>query len=546
MKRRKLGVLLAAVAAVLAIATAAAFANNNKAGFKTSIDPMLVAGVDRGDVTIEKIISVGDTLPGGYMFDAIPDGIAFDVRGQGRADVYLNHETSTVPFPIPTATQPTVEQTAQNDYDDSSLSRLALNQHSKGVLHASIPITGAENWQRFCSSYLATEKEGFDRDILFLNEETPDTVNRTGVAYPLSAGGSNPDQAGYVVAYDIKSGERKKIPGMGRHNHENSVPIPGFDDLVVLSGDDTFTTTVGFPQSQVYAYIAPDTDALWNDDGHLYGFASNDPSVQKYEDFNALAGTPTSIQGKFVPIADNIAQGGQAGLEAVSGIFRFIRIEDIAYDKRNPNIVYLADSGRATSGAAAAGKSTNGRIWKMVLSESSDPNAPLDVTLSILVEGDDNATKTFREIHQPDNLETTADSLLVTEDPSTNNQFLASDTGAHGARVWRVPLTSPGVAGTPEIVLAVDQSLDEEPGYDVDGDNVAGITPAPPPIAPGRLGAWEASGIVDASSIWGPGWFLVDVQAHTLWVDKEADPVNAGFTRKREGGQLLAVHIPRA
>jgi len=545
MTRRKLGVLLGAIVVISAVATAAALANNDKAGFKTALPAMLVAGVDRSDVTIERIISVGDTMPGGYRFEAIPDGISLQGKGQGkgRVDVFLNHETSTVPFPIPTGTQPAIEQTAQNDYDDSSLSVLALNQHSKGVLHGRTPITGAENWQRFCSNYLATEKEGFDRDILFLNEETPDRVNRTGIAWPLSAGGTNPDQAGYVVAYDVKSGDRRKIPGMGRHNHENNVAIPGFDNLVMLSGDDTFTTTVGSPQSQVYAYIAPDTDAIWNDQGHLYGFSSNDPAVQKYEDFNPLTGMPASITGKFVKIDDNIARGEQAGLEAVAGIFRFVRIEDIAYDKRNPNIVYLADSGRATSGAAAAGKSTNGRIWKMVLSESSDPNAPLNVTLSILVEGDDNATKTFREIHQADNLETTANSLLVTEDPSTNNQFLASETGAHAARVWRVPLTSPGVAGTPEIVLSVDQGLDES-SYDVDGDNVL---PLPvPPIAPGRLGAWEASGIVDASSIWGRGWFLVDVQAHTLWMSKEADPVNAGFTRKREGGQLLAVHIPNA
>ena len=542
MTTRKLWVLVAGVVAVSAVVTAAAFANNEKAGFKTGIDPMLVAGFDRGDVTIEKIISVGDTLPGGYMFDSIPDGIAFDTRGRGRVDVYLNHETSTVPFPIPTGTQQPIEQTAQNDYDDSSLSRLALNQHSKGVLHASTPITGAENWQRFCSSYLATAKEGFDRDILFLNEESPDTVNRNGIAWPLSARGTNPDQPGYVVAYDIKSGERKKLPGMGRHNHENSVPIPGFDDLVVLSGDDTFTTTPS--QSQLYAYIAPNTDALWNDEGDLFGFASTVGAVQKYEDFNPVTGAPASITGKFVKIDKSIARGGQTGLENVAGIFDFIRIEDIAYDKRNPSIVYLADSGRASAGSGA-GISTNGRIWKMVLTESSDPEAPLNATLSILVEGDDNPVRTFREIHQPDNLETTANSLLVTEDPSTRNQYLASESGAHAARVWRVPLTSPGVAGTPEIVLSVDQSLDEEANYDVDGPDTLAPSVAPP-LSPGRLGAWEASGIVDASSIWGPGWFLVDVQAHTLWVDKEPDPVNAGFTRKREGGQLLAVHIPRA
>lgn len=537
MMRNRLSAVLGVAVMLAAVAAAAALAGpgGNPSGFTTSVDTMLANGVDRSDVTIQKIISVGDTLAGGYMFDAIPDGISVRARGQGRADVYLNHETSTVPFPVPTGGAAPTEANAQNDYDDSTLSMLALNQHSKGVLHGWLPITGAENWQRFCSNYLATAAEGFDREILFLNEETPDTVNRSGIAFPLGAGGTSPDQAGYVVAYDVKSGERRKLPGMGRHNHENSVAIPGFDDLVVLSGDDTFNTAIGSPQSQVYAYIAPDTDALWNDEGHLYGFASNDAGVQKYEDFNPLTGLPTSISGKFVRIDDAVARGGQAGLEAVAGIFRFIRIEDIAYDKRDPNIVYLADSGRATSGAVASGKSTNGRIWKMVLTPSSDPDAPIDVTLSILIEGDNNVTKTFREIHQPDNLETTADSLLITEDPSSGNQFnTATETGATTARVWRVPLTAPGVAGTPEIALAVDQALDEAAGYDVDAASA------------GRLGAWEASGIVDASSIWGPGWFLVDVQAHSLWIAKEPDPVNAGFTRKREGGQLLAVHIPGA
>jgi hypothetical protein len=367
-----------------------------------------------------------------------------------------------------------------------------------------------------------------------LNEESPDTVNRSGVAWPLTAGGTNAEQPGFVVAYDIKSGERRKIPGMGRHNHENSVPIPGFSNLVVLSGDDTFTTSPS--QSQVYAYIAPDTDAIWNDEGHLYGFSSD--QAARYEDF--APGSTASITGKFVKIDDTVARGPQAGLEAVPNIFRFVRIEDIAYDKRDPHIVYFADSGRAS------GVSTNGRIWKMVLSESADPDAPLNATLSILVEGDDSSTKTFREIHQPDNLETTANSLLVTEDPSSGNQFALTDpdTRKTPARVWRVPLTSPGVAGTPEIALAVDQGLDEDARWDVDAPDVL---PLPvPTISPGRLGAWEASGIVDASSIWGPGWFLVDVQAHTLWMSKEPDPVNVGFTRKREGGQLLAVHIPGA
>ena len=44
------------------------------------------------------------------------------------------------------------------------------------------------------------------------------------------------------MALDVKSGKHHPIHGMGRHNHENSVPIPGYGKPVVLSGDDTFTS----------------------------------------------------------------------------------------------------------------------------------------------------------------------------------------------------------------------------------------------------------------------------------------------------------------
>ena len=43
--------------------------------------------------------------------------------------------------------------------------------------------------------------------------------------------------------------------------------------------------------------------------------------------------------------------------------------------------------------------------------------------------------------------------------------------------------------------------------------------------------------------IFGPGAFFLDVQAHTLLVDELRLP---GFRYKREGGQLLLVHIPDA
>ena len=91
-------VLLAVVAAGLAMFAAAAVASSqNGPGFKTAQGPMIdpvAAGA-----SYEGIISVGDTLSSGYMFESIPDGISLSKNGHGTVDLYVNHETSTVPFP---------------------------------------------------------------------------------------------------------------------------------------------------------------------------------------------------------------------------------------------------------------------------------------------------------------------------------------------------------------------------------------------------------------------------------------------------------------
>ena len=67
----------------------------------------------------------------------------------------------------------------------------------------------------------------------------------------------------------------------------------------------------------------------------------------------------------------------------LNNVFQFVRVEDIAYDKRPGmgNVVYVVDSGR---GERPCGdprtpfRSTNGRVWKMVL----DPDDPTKVTRS--------------------------------------------------------------------------------------------------------------------------------------------------------------------
>jgi hypothetical protein len=430
--------------------------------------------------------------------------------------------------------------------------------HSGGILAGEYAITSDQNYQRFCSNFLVSKEHGFERELILTNEEATDFVNRTGTAWPA---GANPEQAGVVVAYDVKSGETKSIYGMGRHNHENSVGLEGYGKPVVLSGDDTFTA----PASQLYMYTARNGKAVWNDQGGLWAFVSDNPAVNDYGD---LSGTQ-SVSGHFIPVPRMIATGKKAdGTDAKSAdvgfptppssaglpdgpqwllehwsntnnVFQFIRVEDLAYDRNRENVVYIADSGEpralpdAATGRLRRGPSgtigpwPNGRILKMVL----DRHDPTKVkSLSILVDGDSRGAAgagALDLVHNPDNVETTEDYVLFQEDPGSHNQYpLGTGTTA---RTWLYDLKTH--AAYP--ITRVDQSADEGP-TDVD----ASTTKA-------NAGAWESTGIIDASKYFGKGAFLIEVQAGSLIVDEEVRVEGPNrLTYQREGGQLVLLRMP--
>ena len=53
---------------------------------------------------------------------------------------------------------------------------------------------------------------------------------------------------------------------------------------------------------------------------------------------------------------------------------------------------------------------------------------------------------------------------------------------------------------------------------------------------------WESTGIVDASDFYGPGTWLLNVQAHSINV--EGPTVIDGISYKTEGGQLILLTLP--
>jgi hypothetical protein len=574
------------IAAALPMAAGAA----PQSGFKTKQAAMLLPGADApADTEIKPIITVGDTI-GDYTFEAIPDGISYWQSGTNQATVLVNHETSTVPFPYVPAAPTTAN--SFNDFANSEVSELVLRRGG-AILSAGKVVDTFDGFQRFCSNFLATS-DGFEnRPLLFTNEEGIDWVYEDVIDLDGTPSSWNNEESiegdegareiGVVVAVDPESGAHRAIWGMGRHNHENSVAIPGYGSPFILSGDDAFVSSPA--QSQVYAYVADDADAVWDDDGTLYGFVPDAEfaDVDDYYDFPI--GSDMEISGHFLVVPKPIATGKnpdgsdmmaadvpvelggpyplppadgtwQRGIGLSTGIdgpqwvlehwsdlhdvFQFTRIEDMAYDKRDgmSNVVYLIDSGRgATSASGNAFTSSNGRVWKMVLDESD----PLQVdSLSILIEGDDNPVKTLGEIHQPDNIESTVNGLLITEDPGSGQQFVAADQGLSNATTARL-MQYLFADGSINAVLKVDQSADE------------GATDEDEATSPGNWGGWETSGIIDVSSVFGSDTFLINVQAHTLYTEIDTTsapdnvaPLGPDWTWKREGGQLLLVKIPGA
>jgi hypothetical protein len=541
----KKALLVATVVLAFVIVTMPAAAGH-KADFKTNQAAMLDPAIP--GATVEPLITVGETLPGStYKFESIPDGIALR-KGHGNSvEAYVNHETSTVPFPL-TPPPPL------NDFTNALVSKLTLSRQSAGVRTGEYVIPDEANYQRFCSNFLASKKHGFERPLLFTNEEATDLVNRTGTAWPA---GPNPEQAGVVVALDVKTGQYRSIYGMGRHNHENSVALEGYRHPVVLSGDDTFTA----PASQLYMYTARNAKAVWNDEGQLWAFVSDDPATNDYGDLSG----GESVSGKFIQVPRIIATGkkpdgtdaksadvgfptppASAGLpdgpqwllehwSNTNNVFQFIRIEDTAYDRKHSNVMYVADTGEPralpdpATGRLRRGPSgtigpwPNGRIFKFVF-DRRDPT--MVESLSILIDGDARGAAgagALDLIHQPDNMETTKDLLLFQEDPGGHNQYdLGTGTTA---RIWAYDLEE---GGEPFVVARVNQSADNGPT-----DKNATLA---------RAGGWESSGIVDASKFFGKGAFLVDIQAGSLVVEEELR--TDGLLYQREGGQLLLFRLP--
>jgi hypothetical protein len=266
-------------------------------------------------------------------------------------------------------------------------------------------------------------------------------------------------------------------------------------------------------------YLADDQDALFDDEGTLWAFrvtGKNDVPVDPSDPFNG-ANDYNDVQygddltGEFIRVPDVVADGATADFPQdaledwsnANNVFQFVRAEDIAYDKNNPRVVYMADTGGSqiqpdpSTGrlfrdrSSSSSVSPGGAVFRF---EFSDDDAKVVDSFTKLAQGDDDTQGNFVPMVSPDNLDTSKKSLMVQEDNDD-------------AKIWQYRLQQEDW----RVVATVN---------DPDG---------------------ESSGIVDATEFFGPGNWLLTIQAHGFRVDEIEDD---GLTTKREDGQLLLMKIP--
>ncbi|MBK7642478.1 MAG: hypothetical protein IPJ19_05430 [Planctomycetes bacterium] len=279
-------------------------------------------------------------------------------------------------------------------------------------------------------------------------------------------------------------GETYELPRLGKANFENQVARPGFSRATVVAGLDDSTP------GQVYIYIGRKTaagsflDRAGLTNGFLFGVRV--PGVP-LED--RVTGIGTQTQFELANLGDVSALNG-AAIQAASvnaGVTEFLRPEDGAWDPNDPRRFYFNTTDRIDSGSQV-GRS---RLWRLSFSDFLHPEQ--GGTIEMLLDGTEGQ-------QMLDNLAVDAHGNLILQEDTGNNAHLAS--------IWF---------------------------YDVHSDQLTRIAQHDPSrfLAGGAnflTQDEESSGVIDASAILGPGWFLLDSQAH---YSTDAELV--------QGGQLLAL-----
>jgi hypothetical protein len=470
-----------------------------------------------GEYEVRALFSADDRVPllGGapgqqYRMVGIPDGLGAHPNGNGTSTLYMNHELGFTVQSEPVVGGPKnrgaiVSQWILDEDGDAIAGRRAYDSiYAENTLLGPAPVVGNEaqmpsQFARFCSAYLAGRADGFDRYIYLTNEEEASTSTFDG-------------RGGLSVA--IYDNELHTLPKLGRYSKENTVVQPGQGTRTVIFSLEDGPATL---DNQLYMYVgkkdrsASATVLRRNglDNGSVYVFRSLDPARNSERTF-----TNGSVTGEWVEIP-NVEDLSADELEAASdaaGAMTFVRPEDGAFNPNNRNELFFDTTG--SSSGADDGVNELGRLYSLRL----HPGNPLKpATLTIVYNADTVVAAGGDTAISPDNIAASRRFLMINEDGTTESRAVMAAKGRDGS-IWRF-----------ELVKGPVQAV----GIDPLGTRVAQLDPPGRDGVPVGPGIWETSGIIDASTLFGPDTWLSDVQAHP----PTAAP--SGTTVTVEDGQLF-------
>lgn len=489
-----------------------------------------------GTWSADPIFTVGESRFG-YTPGGILDGMGAFTLPDGFVRVLVNHEfSSSVGYPYPLANGTMLTGARVSYFDITPNRKLVRNGAAYDTI---IDRYGDE----VTSGYQITEGEG--------SSET-DGIGRLCSANFYEAGEYSLEDAifftgeeqtgGQEFALDPTTGILHCVPWLGRAAWESVC-------LVDTGDDDTIGAIVGDDRqgAPLILYVGLKNhlgDGSFLDRnglayGQLYIWAADDGSTNP-DEWN---GTGTSRTGTFVAIEHHdAAMAGMPGYDDQgfadqatqdaqvdpAGGFHFSRPEDVHANPADGTQIAFASTGRGS-----AYPSDN---WGTLYVIDVDFGETITAELTILYDGDDAGAGQFTDpdfgLRSPDNLEWAEDGMIyVQEDRSTSPSSLFGGVSGIEASIWQVhPSTGEltRIATTDRSAIPADQE----------------------DFAPGDIGNWETSGVIDVTSLFPttPGETLLmgNVEAHSLGGGRveELDLVqggqlffmsNAGF-----GGRLAA------
>ena len=475
---RKMRIIALAGALAGALAAVAVAAPGGSTGQSSSQSPYLVRS--HAGVVFKSILTTGDSVPGAeggtYRMVGIPDGLgAFD-NGDGTFTVLMNHEINGA-LGVPRAHGGKGAFVSKWVIDKSDLSVVSGEDQIKTVNLWNVA-TGAYApgtnvvFSRFCSADLP-------RISALYNAET-------GKGYDgrIFMDGEESGAEGRAMAHVVADGSSWELPAIGKMSFENSLANWDTGDRTIVAATDD----QGGGRGQVYVY-AGDKKTSGNavekaglTGGSLYGIKVDGIPFE-----DAASGIASGTHFSAYSFGDVSSWTG-AQLETTSndnGVTNFRRPEDGAWDPVDPNVFYFVTTD------VFNGKS---RLWRLNFADASHPE--LGGTIDMLLDG------------------TEGQNMLDNIGPNRRGQIvLQEDIGDNTplGKVWLYDISS--------------DTLTQVARHDPDRFAVG----APDFITIDE----ESSGVIDASSILGSGWYLLDVQSHKASADPELV----------EGGQLLAMHI---